>query len=255
MYASKIRFHMLSVIIPAYNEEASIAKTVTDLVRGLEKHQVTPYEVLVVSDGSTDDTARIVRDLKLSNVRVDEYARNQGKGHALTHGVKHSKGETVTFFDAGGDFDPFHIKQFLQLMEIFDADIVIGSKRHPASVLNYPLRRQVLSNLYYYLIRILFNLNVRDTQSGLKLFRREVLEKVLPRALVKRYAIDVELLVIAKHLGFKRIFEAPVRLNYNFAHTSINYGSGLHAVWDTFAIWYRLHILHWYDRPHVKIRD
>lgn len=246
---------MLSVIIPAYNEEASIAKTVMDLVRGLEKYQVTPYEVVVVSDGSRDRTGLEVKKLKLKQVRLYEYPKNQGKGYALTYGVKRSRGDVVTFFDAGGDFDPLHIKQFTQLMQIFDADIVIGSKRHPASQLNYPLRRQFFSNLYYYLIKFLFNLNVRDTQSGLKVFRREVLEKVLPRALVKRYAIDVELLVIAKHLGFTRIFEAPVRLNYNFAQTGINYGSGLNAVWDTFAIWYRLHILRWYDRPHVLIRD
>lgn len=246
---------MLSVIIPAYNEEASIVKTITDLVRGLERYRVIPYEVVVVSDGSRDRTAEVVKGLKLPRVRLFAYARNQGKGYALTYGVKRSRGSVVTFFDAGGDFDPLHIKQFSELMELFDADIVIGSKRHPASVLNYPLRRQILSNLYYYLIRFLFNLNVRDTQSGLKLFRRDVLAKVLPRAVVKRYAIDVELLVIARHLGFTRVFEAPVRLNYNFAQSGINYGSGLHAVWDTLAIWYRLHILHWYDRPHVLIRD
>lgn len=246
---------MLSIIIPAYNEEASIATTVTELVTGLERFKITPYEVLVISDGSTDATATRVRSLKLPRVRLYEYSRNRGKGYALTYGVKRSRGKTVTFFDAGGDFDPLHIKQFVALMEIFDADIVVGSKRHPASLLHYPLRRQFFSNLYYYLIRVLFNLNVRDTQSGLKVFRREVLEQVMPRALVKRYAIDVELLVIAKHLGFNRIFEAPVRLNYNFATTGINYSSGWHAVWDTVAIWYRLHILHWYDHPHVVIRD
>ncbi len=246
---------MLSVIIPAYNEEASIGRTVTDLVKGLERYKVTPYEVVVVSDGSRDRTTEVVRALALPRVRLLAYARNQGKGYALTYGARRSRGSVVTFFDAGGDFDPLHIKQFTELMEIFDADIVLGSKRHPASQLQYPLRRQILSNLYYYLIRILFDLNVRDTQSGLKVFRREVLQKIMPRALVKRYAIDVELLVIAKHLGFTRIFEAPVRLNYNFTQTSMNYTAGLHAVWDTFAIWYRLHILRWYDRPHVLIRD
>lgn len=246
---------MLSVIIPAYNESRSIATTVRDLVRGLQKHKIEPYEVIVVSDGSSDDTAQVVRELKLKHVRVVEYAKNQGKGYALTYGVKHSRGDIVTFFDAGGDFDPFHIQQFGALMEIFDADIVVGSKRHPASKLNYPLRRQFFSNLYYYLIRVLFNLKVRDTQSGLKLFRREVLVRIMPRAVVKRYAFDVELLVIAKHLGYTRIFEAPVRLQYNFAQTGINWKSGLHSIWDTLAIWYRLNILHWYDRPHVVIRD
>lgn len=246
---------MLSVIIPAYNESKSIATTVRSLVRGLEKQNLGSYEVVVVSDGSSDDTLQIVRELKLRHVRATGYPKNQGKGYALTYGVRHSRGDIVTFFDAGGDFDPHHIQQFSQLMDIFDADIVVGSKRHPASKLNYPLRRQFFSNLYYYLIRVLFNLKVRDTQSGLKLFRREVLMRIMPRAVVKRYAFDVELLVIAKHLGFNRIFEAPVRLQYNFSQTGINWKSGLHSVWDTIAIWYRLHILHWYDRPHVIIRD
>jgi len=243
---------MLSVIIPAYNEAHNIAKTLKNVERALDKID-RPHEVIVVSDGSTDATAAVARRLKLKHVRVINYPKNRGKGYALTVGTNASKGEMVTFFDAGGDFDATQIDKFIKLMEVFDAQIVIGSKRHPASRVNYPLDRQIGSRLYQLLIRLLFNLNIKDTQTGLKLFRRDVLAKILPRALVKRYAFDLELLVIAKHLGYKRFFEAPVDMEFNAISSSLTRGAITKALIDTAAIWYRLRIARYYDRPHVRI--
>lgn len=243
---------MLSVIIPAYNERGNIQQTLKHLEQSLDKLR-HPYELIVVCDGCTDDTAEQARALKLPHARVLEYEKNHGKGYALTFGANASKGEKVTFIDAGGDFDAGAIDKFSQLMDLFDADIVIGSKRHPASIVSYPLRRRIGSRLYQYLIRLLFNLNLRDTQTGLKLFHRDVLLKVLPRAVVKRYAFDLELLVIARHLGFRRIFEAPVTMHFNESTTSLGRNAIMNALQDTFAIWYRLQILHYYDRAHVRV--
>lgn len=243
---------MLSVIVPAYNEADNIQKTLKDLERSLDKLPRT-HEVLVVCDGCTDETAKRAKELKLPHVRVLSYEKNRGKGYALTYGTDHSKGNVVSFVDAGGDFHADTIDKFIKLMEVFDADIVIGSKRHPASIVSYPLRRRIGSQLYQYLIRFLFNLNLKDTQTGLKVFRRDVLLKVLPRVVVKRYAFDLELLVIAKHLNFTRIFEAPVTMHFNETTTALTRNAIVNALQDTLAIWYRLRILRYYDKPHFRV--
>lgn len=244
---------MLSVIVPAYNEEQNIAKTIKNLIQQLDKIN-RDYEVVVVSDGSKDNTAKKARSIGRKNIVVLEYHPNRGKGYALTYGVNKSRGEVVTFFDAGGDFDAEHIDKFIKLMEVFDADIVIGSKRHPASQVNYPLVRRFYSRIYQLVIRLLFNLNIKDTQTGLKIFKKDVLNKVLPRALVKRYAFDLELLVIAKRLGYNRIFEAPVNMDFNAVSSGINFKSIYGMILDTMAIFYRRYILKYYDRPHRIIK-
>jgi glycosyltransferase involved in cell wall biosynthesis len=244
---------MLSIIIPAYNEEKNIAKTIKDLLNDLDKIN-RDYEVVVVCDGCKDKTYAKAKTIKNKRVVVLEYHPNRGKGYALTYGANKSSGDVVTFFDAGGDFDALHIDRFAKLMEVFDADIVIGSKRHPASQINYPLLRKIYSKFYQLLIRLLFNLNVRDTQTGLKVFKREVLNKILPRAVVKRYAFDLELLVIAKSLGYTRIFEAPVKMEFNTNGSGINFKSIYYMIADTFGIFYRKNFIKYYTKPHKIIR-
>ncbi len=237
----------LSIIIPAYNEEKNIGKTLGSLLKYFKK---TPYryEVIVISDGSTDKTASKANRFDKKLVRVFEYKTNHGKGYALKYGVRRAKGKVVALTDAGGDFHPSHIDRFVKLMEVFDADVVIGSKRHPASVVNYPTKRRFYSRIYQLLIRLLFNLNIRDTQAGIKVFKKEVLQKILPRILVKQYAFDLELLVAAKRMGFNKIYEAPVHLNFNPATSGINPTTIWRILQDTAAIFYRAKIRRWYDK-------
>ncbi|MEK7063969.1 MAG: hypothetical protein AAB939_00615, partial [Patescibacteria group bacterium] len=97
--------------------------------------------------------------------------------------------------------------------------------------------------------RLFFGLNVSDTQTGLKVFRREVLEKVLPRLLVKRWAFDLEILAVANRLGFSRIYESPIELQYNFA-SNVTWQAVTNFATDYLAIFYRTHILHYYDDYH-----
>lgn len=243
----------LSVIIPAYKEEAAIQQTIRELRDELD---TLPYEkeIIVVVDGSPDRTAEMAKKVECPYLRVLEYHPNRGKGYAIYYGVEHCQGKIVTFFDAGGDFTPDHIDRYVKLMEAFDADIVIGSKRHPASRINYPRLRRFFSWGWQMLIKILFRLDVTDTQTGLKILRREVLEEIVPRAVVKQYAFDLELLVIAKKLGYKRVFEAPVNMEFN----PTGGGAGnVKAIWrmfrDMMGIWYRLNILHYYNRPHYRL--
>ncbi len=245
----------LSVIIPAYKEEKAIGETIRTLSAELKK---LPYEkeIVVVVDGSPDETEAAAKKVSCDFLRVLSYKPNRGKGYAIYYGVKHSRGEIVTFFDAGGDFHPEHIDRFVKMMEVFDADMVIGSKRHPASRINYPLSRRIVSRVWYLIIKCLFWLNVTDTQTGLKVAKRKVLEDVMPRAVVKRYAFDLELLVIARKLGYNRIFEAPVNMEFN---TEGGGAATAKSIWrmikDMMGIWYRLHIIHYYDRPHIAITE
>jgi glycosyltransferase involved in cell wall biosynthesis len=245
---------MLSIIIPAYNEEKNIRQTLEGLLKNVENIN-RDFEILLVCDGCKDKTALEAKKIKHKCLKILEYCPNRGKGYALSYGTKHSLGEVVTFLDAGGDFDTTHIDKFIKLMEVFDADIVIGSKRHPASVVEYPLKRRFFSYIYHMMIRILFDLNVKDTQTGLKVFKRQVLVDILPRAVVKKYAFDLELLVISKKLGYKKIFEAPVKMNYNFTNTGINFRSIKDMILDTMAIFYRLNFLKYYDKAHFKIKN
>ncbi len=130
---------------------------------------------------------------------------------------------------------------------------MIGAKRHPDSTVNYPPVRRFVSAGYFFLVKLLFGLPLRDTQTGIKLFRREVLADILPRVMVKKYAFDLEILAAAHRRGF-RIADAPVVVNYRGKFGRI----GLHAVWtmllDTLAVFYRLKLLKYYDRP-LRISD
>jgi glycosyltransferase involved in cell wall biosynthesis len=170
-----------------------------------------------------------------------------GKGYALSLGALRSEGDLVTFIDADMELDPRAIIRFIELMKRQDEDIVIGSKRHPRSRVSYPVLRRLQSRCYQALIRLLFGLQVRDTQTGLKLFRRQVLVDALPLLAVKRFAFDLELLVVTHHLGYRRPAEAPIELTFQFQST-VRPQTVFQILWDTAAIFYRLRILKYYDR-------
>jgi len=241
----------LSVIVPAYREARHIQKNLSKLLRELDALGRT-YEVIVVSDGNTDETVREAERVVSPHIKVIEYNRNMGKGYALRCGVAHSSGELVTFIDADMELDPRYIKGFIAVMECFDCDAVVGSKRHPMSNVHYPPFRRFQSLMYQLLIRTLFRIRVRDTQTGLKLFRRQVLEEVVPLLAIKRFAFDLELLVVARQLGFKKIMEAPVDLNYKF-ETTANLKATWRVLWDTAAIFYRLRFVRFYARQRTAV--
>jgi glycosyltransferase involved in cell wall biosynthesis len=236
----------LSVVVPAYREGKRIYQNITRLLDELNKLDAT-YEVIVVSDGNSDDTVREARRVRSPRVRVFHYPMNVGKGFALSLGVDQSVGELVTFIDADMELDPANIGGFIKLMESSNCDAIIGSKRHPESRVAYPGFRRLQSWTYQVLIRVLFNLNVRDTQTGLKLFRRNVLAKTLPLLAIKKFAFDLELLVVARQLGYRNVCEAPITLNYRFDST-VNLRSAWRVLWDTAAIFYRLRIVRFYER-------
>lgn len=242
---------ILSIIVPTYRDGARIYDNLARLDGALAAIG-EPYEIIVVSDGNVDNTHDEARRLDAPHVHVYHYARNMGKGFALRYGVARSRGEIVTFIDGDGDIDPAQIAVYLRIMRESGADIVVGSKRHRDSQVVYPALRRVYSVTYQALLRILFRLTVRDTQVGLKLFRREVLAAVLPRIVVKRYAFDLELLVVAHHLGYSHVMEAPVRIGQRFSST-INHRAIMSILIETAAIFYRRNVLRYYDECHIHV--
>ncbi len=248
------------MIIPAYKAEKFIAKNLLHIKNILDQTRYR-YEIICVVDGQTDNTFKEAQKIERKfpkQMKVVGYLTNMGKGHAVRYGMAQARGEIVGFIDAGGDLNPNGISMLLEHFEWYNADIMIGSKRHPASKVEYPWQRKVFSITYQIIVKILFGLNVKDTQVGIKFFRREVLEKVLPRLVVKAFAFDIELLSVAKYLGYKRIFEAPVELSMKFGDgVSIVASTGFFKTsyamfWDTIAVFYRLNFLRYYDDNNKK---
>jgi glycosyltransferase involved in cell wall biosynthesis len=239
--------HFLTLIVPSYKQEKTIVKNLNSLLQVLD-HIRYDYEIIVVVDGQIDNSAAKITTAKLPKVKVVTYPKNQGKSYAIRLGMKKARGDYIMFLDAGMEIDPNGISMLIEHLEWYNADIIVGSKRHPASKVNYPLKRKILSNGYYYFIRLFFNLKIRDTQAGIKVFRKQVLEKILPRLMEKKFAGDLEMLVAAKAQGFHNICEAPINLTYSPDSFSqaIKLKSIISIAIDTLAIWYRSNILRHY---------
>ena len=238
----------ISVIIPAYNESNNISKTIEETIKVFEEVE-NKYEIIVVDDGSEDNTfleaKKAIGDNEhLKVIRCSE--TNRGKGFAIKSGFKYVSGDLVVFMDADLDLHPEQIRILFKHLKKRDADVVIGSKRHPDSEVDYPWYRKILSDVYYFLILILFNLPVRDTQTGLKMFKFKPLKEAFGKILVKRFAFDLELLLIIHKLGYK-IVDAPVKLVFKpKKFRSVGLKAILEVLWDTIAIFYRLYILNYY---------
>ncbi len=240
--------------MPCHNEQSIILESLRETLSALKSSYPKPFEIVVADDGSQDGTSDSAELLASADprVRVLRYPQNGGKGSVLRKAFSATTGEVVCFLDGDFDIHPKHITPFVELMRESGADVVVGSKRHPQSRIDYPTTRRVMSKGYELVVRGLFGLRLRDTQTGVKVFRREVLETILPLGLVNRYAFDAELLVLASRCGFK-IVEAPLEMDFRG-----RFGSGVdpraivQMSLDTLAVFYRLNISHFYDLPQVR---
>lgn len=245
---NSLQIKLLSIVVPAYKQEKTIIKDIHNITKTLDELEYT-YEIIVVVDGILDHTLQKATKLRSRKVKVLGYQKNEGKGHAIRYGMMHANGDVIGFIDAGMDIHPAGLKMLLNHMEWYNAHAIVGSKLHPVSKVDYPFYRTVLSWGYRLLTRTLFGFKVRDTQVGLKFFKRNVIRDVLPRLLVKRFAFDIEILAVAYALGYKRIYEAPVEIN--FKHSAITSGNLWNVIslmiWDTLAVYYRLKIRRYYN--------
>jgi len=202
---------LISVVLPAFNEEAFI-KEVIDRTEAQVRASGSDYEIIVVNDGSSDNTQEIVNTVSERNpwVRQVSFERNRGKGYALKRGFWEAKGDLVVFLDSDLDIDPSQLGMLIG--GIGDADILIASKWHSESSVSMPLFRRFQSKAFNTLVRFFTDLSFKDTQVGLKVMRRRSVEEVIERSFVDRFAFDVEFLVLSRRLGLK-VVEFPVKLS------------------------------------------
>lgn len=247
--------HFLSLIIPVYKQEKTIVANVRQIARVLNQIRYR-YEIIIVVDGILDSSLKKIKESKIPHVKTIGYIKNQGKAHAIRLGMKKAHGDYVMFIDAGQEIDPNGISMLIEHMEWYQADIIVGSKRHPASYVQYPPMRLILSYGYYYLVKLLFHIGIRDTQAGIKMFNKKTLEDILPTLCEREFAGDLEILVAADSMGHKRIFEAPIKLDYNLG--SLTSAATLKAIKgifiDTLAIFYRKNFIGHYKKVGTKRR-
>lgn len=239
---------LVTIIIPAFKQRKTIRKDLLRIIEAMTQLR-HDFEIIVVIDGDVDGTLRQTKKVTSKKVHVYSYSPNRGKGYAIRYGIGKAKGDIIGFIDSGMEINPNGIAMLLEHMEWYDAHIIVGSKTHPASKVVVPLHRKIISRLAQWYIKILFGIGVTDTQAGIKFFKREVIEDIFERLVVKKFALDIEILAVAKYLGYKRIFEAPIELEFNPKGSLIS-KTLMPILWytfvDTLGIFYRMHILHYY---------
>lgn len=217
----------LSVVIPAYNEAAVIADSVVKVAEYLERRG-RPAELIVVDDGSRDDTAAIVRAQaeRWPFVRLLCNERNGGKGDAVRRGVLAARGRFVLYTDADLVYPIEGVEQFIAAL-VGGADVAIGSRSHASTLFalhprhfSYIYQRYLVGRAYIRTVNRLLQLGVSDTQCGFKCFRSESARDIFQRLTLTDFAFDVEALFIARWLGY-RIVELPVFFLYLGEQSSV----------------------------------
>ena len=191
---------VLSIIVPAYNAEHSIATVIENISKFIEN----------VNDGSSDETLTILQKLEDKfNLSYISYSHNKGKGYAIRAGVLRSRGQFVLYTDGDLDISTNFILKYLKYLESYD--IAIASKKHPDSKIHNIQSRAFLSNLFNFSVRVLTNLSIKDTQVGFKIGRGDTLRKIFNNMVIDRFSFDVEFLVIATLLKLI-INELPIEM-------------------------------------------
>lgn len=198
---------MLSIIIPCYNEGETVKDNITNRVIPYLKYKNIKYELIVVNDGSTDNTLEEI--VSLGNVNVVSYTPNRGKGYAIKQGLIEAKGDYILFMDADLSTDLKAIEDVIQFQK--DYDLIIGSRHHKASVIvkKQPLLRRFIGLGCRILVNMKFHFHFSDTQCGFKAMNKELAKLLIEKQTIDNFAFDVEYLYIAK-LNKKKVKEIPV---------------------------------------------
>lgn len=228
----------VSVVLPAYCEEQGIEHAVTSIIEILGNSGKT-FELIIVVDGDIDKTAEILQSINSPFALIEIFKDNKGKGAALEKGINLASGSSyIGFIDADLDIDPLAILNAIDLLDHNPTlDLVVGSKLHPDSIVNYPRFRRMQSNVFRRLVQILFRLETRDTQTGFKFGRTHVLKECLPAKQINGFAFDLNLLINASKKGYN-VREIPIRLNYQF-ESSVRFRSAFRTLVDTLTLYLR----------------
>lgn len=213
----------VSLVIPAYNEEKNIQKTVLEYRKYMEE-TIEDFEIIVVNDGSTDKTLNVIK--KIENVVCVSYQKNRGKGHAVKRGVLRAKGDYIFFTDADLSFSPECIGLALERLEKSKADIVVGERDRKRP--GYTLVRRWASAILNFLLRHILGIRVSDSQCGFKGFERQTAREIFSETGCEGFGFDFEVLSIAENMG--KVCES---MPLDFKH---NKSSKVSPVWDSFKM-------------------
>ena len=229
-----------SFVIPAYNESARLRPSLDEILRYIQ-HRNWDAEILVVNDGSTDDTAQVVREYGKNHPQVllVENPSNRGKGYSVRNGMLHARGDVCLFTDA--DLS----SPVAESQKLFDAiaqgaDIAIGSRwlRAELQTERQPLYRQLFGRIFNLVLRIFLGLRFADTQCGFKAFRQDAVRRIFPLQRIERWGFDPEILFLARRGGL-RVEEIPVV----WAHSE---GTRLHPFRDGLRMFMEVLRIRWH---------
>jgi len=230
-----------SIVIPAYNEGTRLGPTL-EKVLAFVRRQGWDAEVIVVNDGSRDNTAEMVRRFAEANpfVRLLENPGNQGKGYSVRHGMLKARGEVVVFSDADLSSPIEEMPKLLAALAN-GADIAIGSRwlRAELQTQRQSVHRQIFGRIFNLLLRLILGLKFADTQCGFKAFTRQAAQTILPLQRIERWGFDPEILFLARKFGF-RVEEVPVLWGHS-GQTRI------HPVLDGARMFQEMLHIRWYD--------
>ncbi len=214
----------VSVVIPAYNEQRVIGETITEVIEYLEGRGLD-YELIVVSDGSTDNTLKIAKKKSSGNdrVKVLENKNRSGKGFTVRKGALAARGSIIAFTDADLSYPISELEKPLSLILKQDAHLAIGSRTVRGADIEVPLSplRKVMSRVFNVFVRLIAFGGIGDTQCGFKAFSSEAAEAVFSRQTMTGFSFDVELIYIARKLGFK-VVEFPIHWAKSSPSSSVN---------------------------------
>jgi dolichyl-phosphate beta-glucosyltransferase len=244
-----------SIVLPAYNEGERIGATLKSVL-AFAAQQNWNVEVIVVNDGSTDDTASVVLEHALHNpmLRLVNNPGNRGKGYSVRNGMLHAQGKILLFSDADLS-SPIQEAPKLFAAIKNGADVAIGSRwlRPELQITRQPLRRQIFGRIFNLALRLVLGLHFKDTQCGFKAFSRHAVEVLFPLQKIERWGFDPEILFLAKMAGFE-IAEVPVR----WAHRE---GGGIHPLRDGIRMVGEMMKIRWnsltgkYTARHVELKS
>lgn len=227
--------NLYHIIVPAYHEGQNIFEELQKLVDILKENSIE-FNLIVVDDGSEDDTFEQIESFAKNRENVEgiSYDENRGKGYALREGFAEidSQPDYVIFFDADGDIKP---ESAIWLIEsLSEEDILAASKWHESSIVNYPITRVILSKIFNLYTKLYLDLDIRDSQTGLKMFRFSILDNLISDSEIDGYAFDTELVYLAKNRSLN-IKEVPVKLDFGHG-SSLGISSMANIFFDVLKI-------------------
>ena len=235
----------ISIVIPAYNEDKRL-KSFLDQIISYCKNSERVYEIIVVDDGSRDKTFKIATfyKTKFPNLDLIKIGKNSGKGYAVKRGLLKSNGKICVFLDADGSVVPQAIEKNIHYILKEGYDIFVGSRvlRDEEQILKVMWYRKIIGTVFNFFVQTLLFKNIRDTQCGFKMFRKEVTKPLFSRSYLRGFGFDIEILYLAHKMGY-RVKEGPV--SWHHVHSS-----KVNLITDSIRMFFNiLQIRNWHCTP------